>query len=380
MALAGGTPPIVRVYVAGPPEAVTGSRDAVQDLCARSNVAVVVRDAAGADEALLATRPAPGLAEAYVDLRSGTPPRVVVVDGETRQDLERRTLPEGSSLEIYRSRRSRASYALAVESSLAARAAAANARAAAPLIAPRMTDRASAWDARASLFAATENFGAGFQGGGGGALSLSAGRSRVKPSIFASLAGYTSADVQAPDSGAQASFGLIGLRLLPTLEWRASDDVTAFFGLGGGGDWVHVTAKRAPPDGALGGAATTAPEAIGCGMLGARVRLTRILSVLFALDADVDLDAAPLRDHAVRQRQVLRAVARASDGPRGSLVVVRKLRCRAVATAAGGSTLTLRLVSSGLALAAALAVLACNAGDIPVFSSAAAGTGNVSGT
>ena len=42
--------------------------------------------------------------------------------------------------------------------------------------------------------------------------------------------------------------------------------------------------------------------------------------------------------------------------------------------------MTARLVASGLALASALAVLACNAGDIPVFSSAAAGTGNVSGT
>ena len=287
MALAGGTPPIVRVYGAGPPEAVTGSRDAVQDWCARSNVAVVVRDAAGADEALLATRPAPSLAEAYVDLRPGTPPRVVVVDGETRQDLERRSLPEGSSLEVSIETVARV-VCSAVESSLAARAAAANARAAAPPIAPRMTDRASAWEVRASLFAATENFGAGFQGGGGGALSLSAGRSRVKPAIFASLAGYTSADVQASDSDAQASFGLIGLRLLPTLEWRTSSDVTAFFGLGGGSDWVHVTAKRAPPDGAVGGAAST-PEAIGSGMLGVRVRLTRILSALFALDADVDL-------------------------------------------------------------------------------------------
>ncbi|MEO6598974.1 MAG: hypothetical protein ABIQ16_03815, partial [Polyangiaceae bacterium] len=97
---AAGTPPIVRVYVAGPEQAVSGARDAIQDLCSRSNVAVVVRDAAGADEALLATSHAPGLAEAYVDLRPGTAPRVVVVDGESRKDLERRTLPEGASLEI----------------------------------------------------------------------------------------------------------------------------------------------------------------------------------------------------------------------------------------------------------------------------------------
>lgn len=100
LALADATPPIVRVYVAGPPEAVSKSRDAVQDLCLHSNVAVIVRDAAGANEALLSTEHAPSLAEAYVDLRPGSPTRVVVVDGESRQDLERRTLPEGSSLEI----------------------------------------------------------------------------------------------------------------------------------------------------------------------------------------------------------------------------------------------------------------------------------------
>jgi hypothetical protein len=287
MALAGGTPPIVRVYVAGPPEAVTGSRDAVQDLCSRSNVAVVVRDAAGADEALLATKPAPGLAEAYVDLRPGSPTRVVVIDGETRQDLERRTLPEGSSLEISIETVARV-VCSAVESSLAARAAATNARVVAPLSPAHVMDRPSAWDARAGLFAATENLGAGFQGGGGGALSLSAGRSRVKPAIFASFAGYASADVKAVDSDARASFGLIGLRLLPMLEWRASGDVTAFFGLGGGGDWIQVTAVQAPPDGAIGAARTTL-EAIASGMLGARVRLTRSLSALFALDADVDL-------------------------------------------------------------------------------------------
>ncbi|HEY3255587.1 MAG TPA: hypothetical protein VGJ91_16630, partial [Polyangiaceae bacterium] len=118
--LAGGAPPIVRVYVAGSAEAVSGSREAIEDLCSRSNVAVVVRDAAGADEALLATEHAPGLAEAYVDLRPGTPPRVVVVDGESRQDLERRTLPEGASLEISIETMAHVVCA-AVESSLAAR-------------------------------------------------------------------------------------------------------------------------------------------------------------------------------------------------------------------------------------------------------------------
>src|SRR5581483_12288320 len=93
-------PPIVRVFVAGPPEAVAGARDAVQQICAPLNVTVVVHDAAGAEAELLAATRPPGLAQAYVDLRPGTPARIVVVDSQTGEDLVRRTLPASASLEM----------------------------------------------------------------------------------------------------------------------------------------------------------------------------------------------------------------------------------------------------------------------------------------
>ena len=324
-ALGGATPPIVRVYVAGPPEAVSGSRDAVQDLCSRSNVAVVVRDAAGADEALLATQHAPGLAEAYVDLRPGSPTRVVVVDGETRQDLERRTLPEGSSLEISIETVARV-VCSAVESSLAARAAAASRPAPAPKATPH-DERAAEWEPRASLFGAMENFGAGFHGGGGAALSISHGRSELRASIFASVAGYAAADVQA--AGALASFGLLGVRLLPMLEWQASNELTAFVGLGVGADWTHVRADSAPPRGAANGGSTSI-DPIAAGMLGARVRLSGSLSALLALDADVDLN---------RHRYVIAA-------PEGSRSFFDPARVRPMALAG----LSLSFGSSGSAV------------------------------
>ncbi len=289
-ALGSAPPPIVRVYVAGPPEAVSGARDAVQDLCSRSNVAVVVRDAAGADEALLNTEHAPGLAEAYLDLRPGSPTRVVVVDGETRQDLERRTLPEGASLEISIETVARV-VCSAVESSLAARAAVA-ARPPpappAPKAAPRV-ERGSEWDARANLFGAAENFGAGFHGGGGAALGVSHGKASLKPAILASVAGFEAASVQEQTTNAMASFGLIGVRLMPMLEWQAANDVTAFLGLGGGADWMRVTPDRAPSGGAT-NAGSTVLDPIGSGMLGVRLRLTSSLSALFAVNADVDLN------------------------------------------------------------------------------------------
>ena len=285
---AAGTPPIVRVYVAGPPEAVSGSRDAVQELCSHSNVAVVVRDAAGADEALLATSRAPGLAEAYVDLRPGTPPRVVVVDGETRQFLERRTLPEGASLEISIETMAHV-VCSAVESSLASRAV--------PPPAPppgrppredtpRHRTPVGGVESQASLFATAANFGAGFRAGAGVGLSVSSSRAPLHLGGFFEFSGFPAADVEG--AGGLASFGLLGVRALPTLEWRASDTVSAFIGVGIGADWIRITSER-PPPGAVGSGPGTSIDPIASSMLGVRLQFARGLAALLALDADIDL-------------------------------------------------------------------------------------------
>lgn|GEM_PF-1094308 len=293
-ALAAGTPPIVRVYVAGSSEAVSGSRDAIQDRCARSNVAVVVRDAAGADEALLATSPAPGLADAYVDLRAGTPPRVVVVDGESRQDLERRTLPEGASLEISIETMAQVVCA-AVESSLATRAAAPTPTpppTSAPISEPRRAPPAKPregekqWQARASLFGSGANFGAGLRAGVGAGLGLNHGLAPWHFAAFFSLSGYPAASVEG--AAGVASFGLFGARVLPMLEWQASREVAVFAGIGGGGDWIQISGER-PPPGAISTTTDTSFDPIASGMLGLRLSLGRSLGALFAIDADLDL-------------------------------------------------------------------------------------------
>ncbi|HYP86897.1 MAG TPA: hypothetical protein VEQ59_02065, partial [Polyangiaceae bacterium] len=211
-ALGADAPPIVRVYVAGSPEAVSGSRDAIQDLCSRSNVAVVVRDAAGADEALLSTSRAPGLAEAYVDLRPGTAPRVVVVDGESRQDLERRTLAEGASLEISIETMAHVVCA-AVESSLAARAAAA-AKAAPPPKGEEPSrppveqppEQPQRWQTRASLLASGSDFGDGFRAGVGAGFGLNYGHATWHFGGIFSVIGFPAAGVESTEG--LASFGL----------------------------------------------------------------------------------------------------------------------------------------------------------------------------
>ncbi len=315
-ALASEAPSIVRVYVAGPPAAVAGSRDAIQDVCSRSAVLVVVQDAAGADEALLATQHAPALAEAYIDLRPGSPTRVVVVDGQTREDLERRLLPGGSSLEISIETVAHV-VCSAVESSLAARAAPP------PLRSPpdsgahapnRRSSLTSPWGARLSLFGAVQNFGAGVQGGAGGALGVSHGSGAWHAGLLLSVADYAAADVES--GPALASFGVVGARLLPMLELRLSPTVTGFAAIGGGGDWTRVSAGRPPPGGSAQPASATL-DAIGAAMLGAELHVGYGLSALFAVDADVDL---------TRHRYVT------ASSP-GNLVVFEPARVRPMALA-----------------------------------------------
>lgn len=281
-AIAAETPPIVRVYVAGSAEAVSGSRDAIQDLCSRANVAVVVHDAAGADEALLATSHALGLAEAYVDLRPGTAPRVVVVDGETRRDLERRTLPEGTSLEISIETAAHV-VCMAVESSLAARATPPLVK---PASAPQDRPAAAHWQSQVSLFVSASDFGAGLRGGAGLALGASRGLGSLRFGGDVSLSGYPSADIKA--AGGLASFGSIGARVMPVVEWQATRLLTLFSGLGLGCDWLRIEAGQ-PPPGTTAETAHVTVDAMAAGMLGLRLRLGSGVAALLALDADLDL-------------------------------------------------------------------------------------------
>jgi hypothetical protein len=316
---AAGAPPIVRVYVAGPPEAVSGARDAIQDLCSRSNVAVVVRDAAGADEALLAKSRAPDLAEAYVDLRAGSPPRVVVVDGETRKDLERRSLPDAASLEISIETVAQVVCA-AVESSLATRVMPPPPPATAT---PEKKLHAGAepalvlgpeWNSRLGLFGTVANFGAGARAGLGAALGVTGSREAVRFGALFDVIGYPAADVEG--AGGLASFGLVGARLLPTLEWHATGAVMVFVGLGGGADWIRISAER-PPPGAVGQGSGSSVDAIAAGMLGLQLQLASGVAALLALDADADLS---------RHRYVI-------ESPQGSQSFFEPARVRPVALA-----------------------------------------------
>jgi hypothetical protein len=147
-------------------------------------------------------------------------------------------------------------------------------------------ERAARWQARASLFGSGANFGAGFRAGVGAGLGVNYGRARWHFGAFLDVIGYPSADIESAD--ALASFSLLGARVLPMVEWQATQHVTAFAGVGGGGDWIQINGERLPP-GATSSATETVWEPIASGMLGMRLNLGRGVSALFALDADVAL-------------------------------------------------------------------------------------------
>ena len=85
-----------------------------------------------------------------------------------------------------------------------------------------------------------------------------------------------------------ASFGLLGLRALPMLEWQASQSVTAFAGVGGGADLIQISGER-PPPGANSSTTETVLEPMASGMVGVRLLLGRGVGALLAVDTDVAL-------------------------------------------------------------------------------------------
>jgi hypothetical protein len=89
---------LVRVYVAGPPEAVLRTRATMRELLARIQVDVVVE--AAPDDTVLAGTAPDGVARAFLDFRSLSAPQVALLQSGPDHDVVRRTLPASSSLEV----------------------------------------------------------------------------------------------------------------------------------------------------------------------------------------------------------------------------------------------------------------------------------------
>ena len=292
--------PIVRVFVAGSPEAVSGMRDALQDQCARPNLAVMVQDAASADAALLDTEPSSGVADAYVDLRPDNETRVLVVDGQTHQQLEGRTLGQASSLELSIEMVAQV-VCSAIDSTLAARAAATKASLPPPLppatptalstpvsaaherAQPDSDQVSAAWAGVAGVGA---DYGAGLHGGVAAIVGASVGSARLRFGGSLLVDGFPSQGLAR--QGAQASLDLYGVRLLPSIDWDVSPELDVFAGVGGGVDWLRVSAGMAPP-GAVPQNDTSSIEPMLSSLLGAKLGFALRASAWLAFGVDVDL-------------------------------------------------------------------------------------------
>jgi hypothetical protein len=305
---------VVEVYVAGSAETVARARTTVQELLSRLDLPAIVRDAAGADEALLTGERTRAMVKAYIDLRSLDAPRVIVVDGRTREEVERRVLPASSSLETAVEASGHVLY-MAVEGLVRTRAAEREHRDAVP--APARTNPAppsprapppppvpvvaqtpdqdhsaaspssrATWGVNGGLFGAVGSFGASqVMAGGGIGVDVAPRALAVRPGIGASVAAFAPDDVTG--AGGVGSVSVFQGRVLPYIEWGATDVVALFVGAGVGIDNVRFSPSQ-PPPGAVAVGATTNTDFVVATELGAKLRLAETLSLVGGLGADVD--------------------------------------------------------------------------------------------
>jgi hypothetical protein len=109
---------LVHVYVAGPREAVLRTQAVLPELLARIRLQATVEPAN--DESVLAAAATDAVPRAFLDFRSTAAPRVILVERPQGKELERRTLPASTSLEVAVEESAHVLY-MALESALHAR-------------------------------------------------------------------------------------------------------------------------------------------------------------------------------------------------------------------------------------------------------------------
>lgn len=331
---------IVRVYATGPPHVLDRLRVTVTELCARLNLSATVEEAPS--ESVLGSSAPRAFALAFVDFSSALP-RVVVVDGETHREIERRTLPRASSLELSVEEAGHVLY-MTVESSLRARERRREAPRAAgapsdPEVAPepgaakdgeeptddaqvggsgkaasgaataredehatsreadsapsRVTESGhgshpSAFEAEVSAFGSAVAFGTAHVLPGLGA-SFDAGVRRDALRASASLSVGASFSDKVTMGDETASVRTDAGRLLAALEWEPTTRLAAFAGIGGGIDRVTVATTESPA-GVWAAGATTRVDPVLEGLAGAKVLLSNISRVFVAMALDVDMN------------------------------------------------------------------------------------------
>jgi len=255
------SPHVVEIHVDGKPAAVAQTRSVATEILLRIPVMPVVL----AEDAVAPSYATPDepFVRAYFDFRSAAP-RLVIVDGKTQRELDRRVLPEGSSLETSVEAVTHVLY-MVVESLLdesapetppspepapppVAKPPETSVPVATPEEAPEPSSpppvRAGAFGLETGIFFRTLYLGgAHLSPGAGLALDLRADRSEPQVSVAFALALHTPIEVAL--GGATARLQPFTAALLPSLQTELGKNVVGLFGAGASVTWFSLETHAA---------------------------------------------------------------------------------------------------------------------------------------
>ncbi len=304
-----GVARVVEIRVSGDAAALTRVRMTARELLLRLDVAPNVKAVDEAETSPSQPRP---LVFAYVDLRNVASPSIEIEDGKTHEQLTSRRLSDVTSLETGVEALLHVLY-LSVESTL---------QVGAPTPPPKPTNKATPPAAKPAprepshfgfdvgpLFRLSSLGGARVVPGGGVALEPRADFGRAQASLLVS--GVLHGSNELSYRGGEAEVRPLQVRVVPTLDWLLSHELSGCLGVGVGLDSLVVSPIQPPTVGTV-NTGQSALDPILTGLVGARVPISGRL-FLTAM-ASLDLDLAPtsfvahqgMTSHAILQLPRLR--------------------------------------------------------------------------
>lgn len=283
---------VVEIRVSGDAAALARVQLTARELLLRLDVTPVVK--ALDEPATPATEPAP-LVVAYVDLLRVASPTIQIEDGKTHEELTRRELSEVSSLETGVESVLHVLY-LAVESKLQV-----GLERPAPLPPPTPEKKPTPPTANPSEpqrsrlgldvgpLLRLSSLGDGrFVPGGGLGVEPRADFGHTQAGLMVTAALHGTSELRYEQGSADVR--PLQVRVVPTVDWLISRDISAAGGLGAGLDSLIVTPVQAPAAG-MAAPSQTAIDPILTALLGVRMPISG--RAFLAALASLDLDLAP---------------------------------------------------------------------------------------
>lgn len=280
---------VVEIRVSGDAAALARVRMTARELLLRLDVQPNVK---GIDEPDTRDAEAPPLVVAYVDLRNVAAPSIDIEDGRTRQGLTQRKLSDVTSLETGVEAVLHVLY-LTVESTLQVGpekpAPPPPAKKPVPPARPRATAPRSPFGFDVGPLLRLSSLGGSrvVQGGGIG-LEPRADFGHAQATLL--LSGVLHGTNEVAYGGGEADIRPVQVRVVPTLDWLFSPEISGCVGVGAGLDSFLVSPVQPPNVGRAIGA-QSALDPILTSMVGARVPISGRL--FLAAMASLDLDLAP---------------------------------------------------------------------------------------